>query len=203
MPSTTSTDSKTSSDALATLFASKARARVLKLFMLDPRRAFYQRQIESATGLAIRAVQRELERLAKVGLLYRHTQGNRAYYQVDQYFPLFKHLREMILAVSTPFERLRGALAFDPRVRLAFCIESESRVLAVTADGRSTDEAIPSQYHLETMSEEAFVRALSEDASAIDAYLREGVDLLGRREDLVWRRIEAAGYECAKGKDVV
>ena len=52
-----------SSKTLAVIFASSARVAVLRVFMLDPLRTYYQRQLESATGMAIRGVQRELERL--------------------------------------------------------------------------------------------------------------------------------------------
>ena len=44
-----------SQKTLSMLFASSARAIVLRLFMVDPYRAYYQRQIEKSTGLAIRA----------------------------------------------------------------------------------------------------------------------------------------------------
>ena len=60
--------------------SSKARARLLRLFLIDPRRPYYQRQIEADTGIAIRGVQRELERLCAVGLVYRWDEGNRSYY---------------------------------------------------------------------------------------------------------------------------
>ena len=87
--------------------------------MLDPHRAYYQRQIEAATGQPLRAIQRELDRLTSVGLLYRHTEGNRTYHQVDVQFPLFPELRSMVLKTVEPEERLRGLLACDEAVRLA------------------------------------------------------------------------------------
>jgi hypothetical protein len=178
-------------DVLGTLFASKARAAVLRLFMLDPSRAYYQRQIENATGLAIRAVQRELERLSSVGLLYRRTEGNRAYYQVDMHHPLFAELRNMILKTCGPVDRLRGLLALDDSVVLALMDPSEERVLAVTAHGERPEAPVEGAFALEVMSPEEFVAALSEGAGAAKPYLESGVDLLGRRDDVIWRRIEA------------
>ena len=186
------------------LFASSARAAVLRLFMLDPARAYYQRQIESTTGLAIRAVQRELERLSKMELLYRRTEGNRAYYQVDMQFPLFPELRGMVLKTSSELDRLRGNLALDDAVRLAFYREESNRLLLVTAgDKRPSLDERPASIEVEVMDMETFVRALAERSPSLDPFLREGVDILGRREDVVWRRIEAAGYSVNKGKGVV
>ncbi len=186
------------------LFASSARTAVLRLFMLDPMRAYYQRQIEAVTGLAIRAVQRELERLSGMELLYRRTEGNRAYYQVDVHFPLFPELRGMVLKTSDEVDQLRGRLALDESVVLAFLREEEGRLLLVTAGGqRPALEGEPGPFEIEVMEIDAFMKALTQRSPSLDPFLREGVDILGRREDVIWRRIEAAGYDVKKGKGVV
>lgn len=191
---TTFTSHKERKSPLLGIFASSARVTVLRVFMLDPLRAYYQRQIEAATGLPIRAVQRELDRLTSVALLYRHVEGNRTYYQVDMQFPLFPELRSMILKTATAEEHLRGTLALDDSVRLVLLCESEGRVLIVTAGGKRPSLPAPIPYSIEVMSTEEFARALSDTPASLDAFLVRGVDLLGRREDVVWRRIEAAGY---------
>ena len=54
-----------SENLLTVLFTSMARVSVLRIFLIDPQRAYYQRQLEAATGLAIRAVQRELEKFER------------------------------------------------------------------------------------------------------------------------------------------
>ena len=175
---------------------------VLRVLMLDPLRAYYQRQIEGATGIPIRAVQRELERLTSIGMLYRRVEGNRTYCQVDMQFPLFPELRSMILKTSTPEERIRGLLALDDAVRLVFLCESEGRLLVVTFDARRPDLAGPGPFVVDLMTSEEFARALAEAPASLEPYLARGVDLLGRREDVIWRRIEAAGYVVEKGKGV-
>ena len=189
-------------DALFAVFASAARVAVLRVFVLDPVRTYYQRQIESATGLPIRAVQRELERFAQVGLLYRRSEGNRAYYQVDRQFELFPELRQIFLKMAEPVDRLRGLLALDPLVRMAFLNEAEGRVLVVTTGGEKPELAGPQPHAIETMSLQDFARVLSEDPERLEPYLARGLDLLGRREDVIWRRIEASGYSVKKGKGV-
>ena len=188
---------------LATLFASGTREAVLRLFLVDPSRAYYQRQIEAATGFAIRAVQRELERLTGIDLLYRRTEGNRTYYQVDSQFALFPELRGMVLKTSTDLERLRGQLATDPTIRLAFLCEAESRVLVIKIAGTSPALDAPDSYTIQAMDLEKFDRALNERAQALEPFLGRGVDVLGRRDDVIWRRIEAAGYDVERGKGVV
>jgi hypothetical protein len=77
---------------LEVLFSSSARVQVLHLFLLNPRRPFYQREIERETGQAIRAVQREVERLDGIGLLVRSEEGNRVFYHLNPEFPLLAEL---------------------------------------------------------------------------------------------------------------
>jgi hypothetical protein len=188
--------------ALGTLFASKARAAILRLFMIDPTRAYYQRQIEAATGLPIRAVQRELERLQSIELLYRHSEGNRTYYQVDMMFPLFKELRALVLKAAEPMDRLRGDVAIDPNVLIALLRADENSVLLVAAGPALPQVMPPAPYSVDVISREQFAQELGERSTRVEDYLHRGVDILGRREDVVWRRIEAAGYSVQKGKGV-
>ena len=201
-PSATAAAAPKTPHTLATLFGSVARETVLRVFMLDPLRAYYQRQIEGATNLSIRAVQRELERLASIELLYRHEEGNRAYYQVDMSFPLFPELRSIVLKTSSPADRLRGELAIDESVELAFLCEAEGRALMVLSGDVRPGLAAPNGYTLEVMSMDAFERALAESPDELAPFLDRGVDLLGRRDDVVWRRIAAAGFHVEKGAGV-
>lgn len=170
--------------------------------MLDPYRAYYQRQIEAATGQPLRAIQRELDRLTSVGLLYRRAEGNRTYHQVDMQFPLFPELQSMVLKTAEPEDRLRGLLACDEAVRQAFLCGSEARVLVVTLGGSRPAVAVPGPFSIEVISTEDFHRALVENRASLEPFLVRGVDLLGRRDDVIWRRIEAAGYAVEKKKGV-
>ena len=188
--------------ALTTLFASAARVAVLRVFLLDPGRPFYQRQLEGATGLPIRAVQREVERLDKAGLLYSRAEGNRKYYQVDTTCPLFPELRGMILKSVGALDAARGRLAGDPNVRLAFCSGDGTRVLAVGQPGRRPSPLVMASIAVEFMTSEAFLQALAERRAPVVEYLEHGADLLGRRDDVIWRHIETAGFEVRKGAGV-
>lgn len=187
---------------LEALFTSSARVAVLRTFLLDPSRPYYQRQLEAASGLPLRAIQRELDRLTSIELLYRRVEGNRVYYLIDPQFPLYPELRGMVLKTCSPVDALRGALAVDDHVDLAFYCETEGRVLVVNATGKRPGVSVPSSLTLEVMSRDAFARALQGAPEALEPFLRRGVDLLGRRDDVMWRRIESAGYHVAKGKGV-
>lgn len=175
---------------------------MLRVFLVDPHRAYYQRQIELASGLPIRAVQRELDRLAAVGLAYRRTEGRRVYYQADPDHPLFHELRALVLKAAGPGERLRAALALLPGLRLALQSGDGDSVLLVAQPGAALDPPELPGMAARCVSSEEFLSALSARAEWLEAYLARGADLLGRREDLVWRRIEAAGHTVPKGANV-
>ena len=85
---------------LEVLFSSTARVEILRLFLLSPGSQFYQRQIERETGQPIRAVQREVKRLAEVDLLRRATAGNRVFYNLNPDFPLLAELTALFQKAS-------------------------------------------------------------------------------------------------------
>jgi hypothetical protein len=80
------------STELETLLSSTARVEILRLFLLNPDRQFYQREIERETGQPIRAVQREVERLEGIDLLLRAAEGNRVFYRLNPDFALLSEL---------------------------------------------------------------------------------------------------------------
>jgi hypothetical protein len=90
------------STILESLFTSSARVEVLALFVMNPGRAFYQREIERETGQPIRAVQREVERFEAAGLLLRSAEGNRVLFRLSPDFPLAAELGAL-------FQKARGS----------------------------------------------------------------------------------------------
>lgn len=83
---------------LEVLFSSTARVQVMRLFLLNPDRQYYQREIERETGQPIRAVQREVERLEGIDLLLRSEEGNRVFYRLNPDFPLLAELTALYRA---------------------------------------------------------------------------------------------------------
>ena len=85
---------------LEALFSSAARVDILRLFLLNPERQYYQREIERETGQPIRAVQREVKRLEEIGLLTRSTEGNRVFYCLNPEFPLLAELTALFQSAT-------------------------------------------------------------------------------------------------------
>ena len=102
------------------LFASSARAKVLTLLLTNSASRFYQRQIQSLTGLPPRAVQREVERLESLGLLVRQVEGNRVYYSVDRGFALYPELKGLVLKTTGLGDALREQVSRKHDIQLAF-----------------------------------------------------------------------------------
>ena len=105
---------------LELLFSSTARVKVLALLLLNPEGSFYQRQISALTGLPIRAVQREVERLQTLGLLTSFTRGNQVHYQVNRDFFLFPELKSIFLKTVGLTALLGDALKEAENIALAF-----------------------------------------------------------------------------------
>ena len=80
---------------LVKLFGSVSRARILAFLYTFLGRSFYQREIVFETGLALRAVQRELDNLAAIGILKIERTRSRVYYGINRTSPLFKPLGEI------------------------------------------------------------------------------------------------------------
>ncbi len=55
----------------AQLFASDTLVALLRVFLLNPENAFYQRELSDAAGTGLYAVQQELARLERVGLVVK------------------------------------------------------------------------------------------------------------------------------------
>ena len=84
-----------SEENLVKLFGSVSRARILNFLYAFEGQSFYQREIMYETGLALRAVQRELENLASLGMVKIQRTRNRVYYEVNRNSPFFKPFKEI------------------------------------------------------------------------------------------------------------
>jgi len=82
-------------ETLVKLFGSVSRARILSFLYAFEGQSFYQREIMYETGLALRAVQRELENLSSLGIVKIQKTRNRVYYEINRNSPFFKPFKEI------------------------------------------------------------------------------------------------------------
>lgn len=77
------------------LFGSKTRVKLLHLFLNNPDRAFYVREITRKIDEQINSVRRELANMLNVGIIKSDSSNNRLYYEINQDYPHYKPLKEI------------------------------------------------------------------------------------------------------------
>ena len=95
---------------------SKAKRNLLKLFLLDPEKSYYTREIARLTHEPLNAVRRELGYLEKAGLLRSHMQGNLKYFEVVKDFTLLAEWQRIILNTTdvTVKKERKPSIASEP-----------------------------------------------------------------------------------------
>ena len=112
------------------------RQAVLRLFFGHVDERFYQRQVLRLIGLGSGAVQRDLERLTRAGILVRTVEGRQTYYQANHGCPVFEELRGLIRKTFGIAEVLRAALrSIADRVSVALIYGS----VAAGSENRASD----------------------------------------------------------------
>jgi len=71
------------------LITSKARVKVLHVFLANPSEMYHVRELVRRTGDEINAVRRELSYLEKKGILDREPRANRVYYSLSKAYPFY------------------------------------------------------------------------------------------------------------------
>ncbi|NCU30235.1 transcriptional regulator [Candidatus Saccharibacteria bacterium] len=77
------------------LFGSKTRVKLLHLFLNNPGRAFYVREITRKIDEQINSVRRELANMLNVGIIKSESSDNRLYYEVNQEYLNYEPLRQI------------------------------------------------------------------------------------------------------------
>ena len=75
------------------LFGSKTRVKLLHLFLNNPGKAFYVREITRLIDEQINSVRRELSNMLTVGIIKSDSADNKLYYEVNQRYEHYVPLR--------------------------------------------------------------------------------------------------------------
>lgn len=111
------------------LFGSKTRVKLLHLFLNNPGKSFYVREITRLIDEQINSVRRELLNMLEVGVITSDSADNKLYYEVDQRYEYYLPLRaifadQKVVATKTrPSERpsWQDEVIELPRLRVAVC----------------------------------------------------------------------------------
>lgn len=77
------------------LFGSKTRVKLLHLFLNNPGKSFYVREITRLIGEQINSVRRELSNMLDAGVLLSNTNDNKLYYEINRSYIHYKPLKEI------------------------------------------------------------------------------------------------------------
>lgn len=102
------------------LFRSKTRQALLALFLTNPEKRFYARQLQAMLDMSIGTVHRELTGLERMGVLKSAAEGNIKFYSADPDYPLFEEISKIVAKTVGAEGSLRQAVQQIPGVRLAF-----------------------------------------------------------------------------------
>jgi len=75
------------------LFGSKTRVKLLHLFLNNPGKSFYVREITRKIEEQINSVRRELSNMMTVGIITSDSSDNKLYYQINQRYEYYVPLR--------------------------------------------------------------------------------------------------------------
>lgn len=84
------------------LFGSKTRVKLLQLFMSNPNRSFYVREITRKIDEQINSVRRELANLLSAGVITSDSANNRLYYEVNQSYKYYQALAMIFGGAKAP-----------------------------------------------------------------------------------------------------
>jgi hypothetical protein len=100
------------------LFGSKTRVKLLHLFLNNPNRSFYVREITRKIDEQINSVRRELANMLSIGIIKSDSANNRLYYEINQTYPHYQPLRAIFADGNLRSEVVSASDANDWAKRL-------------------------------------------------------------------------------------
>ncbi|MDD5009642.1 MAG: nucleotidyltransferase domain-containing protein [Syntrophorhabdaceae bacterium] len=78
------------------LFKSKARTALFQLYFTNPEGSYYLRELERMFNISVSILRKELMRLEEEGIFLSEKKGNLLYYRLNQTYPLFEELKNIV-----------------------------------------------------------------------------------------------------------
>jgi predicted nucleotidyltransferase len=105
---------------LEALIPSNTRVKLLTLFLLNPEREYYIREIVRMCGENYNAVRRELANLESFGLINGQKKGNQQYYAVNRDFFIYDELQKIVLKTEGIAKIIKEDLARVSNIECMF-----------------------------------------------------------------------------------
>ena len=98
----------------------RARAEIVRLLFLDPEEELHLRELARLCGMAVGALQNEVQKLEELELISTRRDGNRLYYRANDHHPIYPELHGLAEKTSGIAERLKEALSNIEGIEFAF-----------------------------------------------------------------------------------
>lgn len=106
---------------------SQARQKILQLFFSDINKRYYLREMERILNLSAGNIRRELLSLVKSGIFQREKAGNQMYYFLNQSFPVFDEVKNIVIKTIGLVGILKAELNTMKNIEMAFIYGSFAR----------------------------------------------------------------------------
>lgn len=90
---------------LEQLFGSRTRVKLLRLFLSNPDKHYYVREITRKVEERINSVRRELKNLEEMGLVFSEDKNQKKYYKANDNFILYPELKSLVLKAQVILEK--------------------------------------------------------------------------------------------------
>jgi predicted nucleotidyltransferase/predicted transcriptional regulator len=102
----------------------KVRAELLRLLFADIQTEIYVRELERRSGLNVKTLQSEMDRLLKADLVLSRKDGNRRYFRANERHPLFVDLQQIVRKTAGLRDVLFNSLKDVAGIDVAFVFGS-------------------------------------------------------------------------------
>ena len=123
------------------LFGSKTRVKLLSLFLNNPGRSYYVREITRKIDEQINSVRRELSNLLSIGIIHSESGNNRLYYTVNEKYEHYEELRSIFASIPVKSRAIKSTKEEDEitkKLRSAGQIELAFLTGSFVNDSRSS-----------------------------------------------------------------
>ena len=105
---------------LKELISSKTKRKLLTVFLTHPDEKFYLRQLARLTFEPVGAIQRELPKLERIGLIESEYGARTKNYVVNKKCPIFEELKRIILKTTACGDEIKKLIKNTKEIRYAF-----------------------------------------------------------------------------------
>jgi len=105
---------------LQKLFSSRVRVEILSVFLMNPGRELYLREVARLTGEDYKNVSMELRNLREIGLVSSRNEGNLKYFSLNKEFVIYEELKSIFMKTKGAVGILREAVSTKRAIDYAF-----------------------------------------------------------------------------------